>query len=91
MTQITFNGTKIKVELKEYTVEEVAKHNSKDDLWLIVKDKVYDLTSYVGDHPGGESILNNPGADNTQGFFGEQHPAHVFEYIEEFRIGNLKK
>lgn len=30
---------------KEFTVEEVAKHNKKDDVWVIVDDKVLDVTS----------------------------------------------
>ena len=39
----------------------------------------------------GEAIMNNAGLDNTVGFFGEQHPRHVFELIEEFKIGKLVK
>jgi L-lactate dehydrogenase (cytochrome) len=36
---------------------DVAKHNSKDDLWLIVHGKVYDLTEFAPEHPGGAKIL----------------------------------
>jgi cytochrome b involved in lipid metabolism len=32
--------------------------------------QVYDVTSYVEEHPGGEAIMNNAGADSTEGFFG---------------------
>jgi cytochrome b involved in lipid metabolism len=32
--------------------------------------KVYDVTSYVEEHPGGDAILNNAGDDSTEGFFG---------------------
>ncbi len=38
---------------------------------------MYDLTDYVDEHPGGESILNNVGKDSTEGFHGPQHPATV--------------
>jgi hypothetical protein len=32
-------------------------------LWIIIKGKVYDVTSYVEEHPGGASILKNAGCD----------------------------
>ena len=38
---------------------------------------MYDLTQYVDEHPGGDSILNNVGGDSTEGFHGPQHPATV--------------
>ena len=31
----------------QYTVEEVARHNTKDDAWLIYNDKVLDITKWV--------------------------------------------
>ena len=30
-----------------YSLEEVSKHQSKDDLWMVVHNKVYDITSFV--------------------------------------------
>ncbi len=38
--------------LKEFTLEEVASHNSEDDLYLVINGYVYDVTSF--DHPGGK-------------------------------------
>jgi cytochrome b involved in lipid metabolism len=70
-------------EFKIYTREEVAKHCSRDDAWVIIKHKetgevrVYDLTEYVEEHPGGDSILNHVGSESTEGFHGPQHPATV--------------
>eukprot|EP01119_Soliformovum_irregulare_P015498 TRINITY_DN4364_c0_g1_i1.p1 TRINITY_DN4364_c0_g1~~TRINITY_DN4364_c0_g1_i1.p1 ORF type:complete len:138 (+),score=32.09 TRINITY_DN4364_c0_g1_i1:22-414(+) len=85
---------KMKEETKEVryiTKEEVAKHNSRDDVWLIIDDKVYDVTKYVDEHLGGDAILNYAGGDSSIGFHGDQHPVKVKEVLWEFYIGDLKK
>lgn len=77
--------------------KEVAKHSAADDLWIILKSQqsdklaVYDITAYVEEHPGGQAILNNAGRESTKGFFGPQHPARVFDMIEDYYIGDLEQ
>ncbi|XP_072990161.1 cytochrome B5-like protein [Typha latifolia] len=75
---------------RTYTKEEVSQHNARKDCWIIVKGKVYDVTPYVEEHPGGDAILNNAGGDSTEGFFGPQHATRVFDMVDEFYIGDLK-
>ncbi|PXF43325.1 Cytochrome B5-like protein [Gracilariopsis chorda] len=72
-----------------YSEQEVAQHNTAEDLWLIIKGKVYDLSPYIALHPGGEAMLRNAGRDSTKGFSGSQHPARVWDMIDEFYIGNV--
>eukprot|EP00639_Heterosigma_akashiwo_P006913 CAMPEP_0194564858 /NCGR_PEP_ID=MMETSP0292-20121207/4343_1 /TAXON_ID=39354 /ORGANISM="Heterosigma akashiwo, Strain CCMP2393" /LENGTH=111 /DNA_ID=CAMNT_0039414067 /DNA_START=47 /DNA_END=382 /DNA_ORIENTATION=- len=74
-----------------FTKEEVAKHNSPDDAWIIIDGKVYDITDYIDIHPGGEAILGPLGGDASKGFHGPQHPVTVFDVIPEYFIGELKK
>eukprot|EP00958_Prasinococcus_capsulatus_P010685 scaffold1042_cov401-Prasinococcus_capsulatus_cf.AAC.12 len=74
-----------------YTKEEVAKHDKRDDCWIIVDGKVYDVTDYVEEHPGGDAILNNAGADSSDAFHGPQHPSRVFDIVDDFLIGTLKE
>jgi len=38
---------------KVITMAEVAKHAKRDDLWVIVDGKAYDVTAFVENHPGG--------------------------------------
>ena len=71
------------------TRAEVAKHNTRDDCWLIIDGKVYDVTSYIDQHPGEDSILNDAGGDASAGFHGEQHPDSVHEMIPSFYVGDL--
>ncbi|KAM7260374.1 hypothetical protein ACFE04_016115 [Oxalis oulophora] len=74
---------------KTYSKAEVALHTTRTDCWIIIKDKVYDVTPYVEEHPGGDAILAHAGDDSTEGFFGPQHATRVFDMIDDFFIGNL--
>ncbi|KAK9055018.1 hypothetical protein SSX86_026097 [Deinandra increscens subsp. villosa] len=77
--------------LKAYNKAEVSLHNKRTDCWIIIKDKVYDVTPYVEEHPGGDAILAHAGDDSTEGFFGPQHATRVFDIIDDFYIGELEK
>ncbi|KAG7588138.1 Cytochrome b5-like heme/steroid binding domain [Arabidopsis suecica] len=79
------------VRPKSYSKSEIAEHNKRNDCWVIIKDRVYDVTSYVEEHPGGDAILDHAGDDSTDGFFGPQHATRVFDMIEDFYIGELLK
>ncbi|XWS72089.1 hypothetical protein CRYUN_Cryun02cG0010700 [Craigia yunnanensis] len=74
---------------KSYSKTEVSLHNKRTDCWIIIKDKVYDVTSYVEEHPGGDAILAHAGDDSTEGFYGPQHATRVFDMIDDFYIGDL--
>ncbi|RXW21334.1 hypothetical protein EST38_g4529 [Candolleomyces aberdarensis] len=76
----------------EYTAEEVAKHNKKDDVWVIIDGQVLDVTSFLPDHPGGEkAILLYAGRDATEEF-NMLHDAKVIpRYAPESVIGKVKK
>lgn len=82
-----------KREMGAFTAADVARHSSRDDLWLILRldgtARVYDVTSYVDEHPGGDAILTNAGGDSTEAFLGPQHPPRVMDLIDEFCIGTL--
>lgn len=76
------------------TWEEVRKHNTADDCWLVIRDKqdvlrVYDVTSYVDSHPGGDAIFRKAGTDVTKGFYGAQHGETVFDLVQSYEIGKL--
>ncbi|KAI0630568.1 hypothetical protein C8Q77DRAFT_1133937 [Trametes polyzona] len=51
------NDSKEDDKLKTLSLEEIAKHNTKDDAWLILDNKVYDVTSVLSWHPGGANAI----------------------------------
>jgi len=61
--------SEFKVPEKEFSMEEVAKHNKKEDLWVVVKGIVMDVTNWLDEHPGGpQALMNFMGRDATEEF-----------------------
>lgn len=53
------------------TLAEVATHGSEASCWMVIRGKVYDVTSYIGKHPAGKSsILKGCGKEATSMFEG---------------------
>lgn len=75
----------------EYTAAEVAKHNKKDDVWVIIDGQVLDVTSFLSDHPGGEkAILLYAGRDATEEFNMLHDPKVIPRYAPDCVIGKVK-
>lgn len=73
---------------KSFVLADVSKHNTGADCWLILDNKVYDVTSFIGKHPGGEAILKGCGKDATRMF--SRHPESAKAMKEQFYIGDFK-
>lgn len=74
-----------------YDYEEVAKHNTHDDLWVILNGKVYDITQYIDEHPGGEEvILDLAGQDCTEAFDDIGHSDEATEILKKLYLGDVK-
>ncbi|KAG6598642.1 Cytochrome b5 isoform A, partial [Cucurbita argyrosperma subsp. sororia] len=73
-----------------YSIEEVSQHSSNDDCWIIIDGKVYDLTSYLDEHPGGDDVIvAATGRDATDDFEDAGHSKDARELMEKFYIGEL--
>jgi len=77
---------------KTYSFEEVQTHNSKQSCWSAIRGKVYDLTSWISNHPGGEkAILSICGKDGTEAFVNEHGGKDKPEKaLSQFEIGELQ-
>ncbi|MFK7826573.1 MAG: cytochrome b5 domain-containing protein [Oligoflexales bacterium] len=70
MMEVFNHSQSTDVRGKRYHISQVCKHNNKHDgYWFIVDHKVYDISKFVGLHPGGQTPLTNyAGTDATQGY-----------------------
>lgn len=87
---------------QSFTAAQVAAHDSSDDCWTIINGSVYDITSYVPRHPGGEEILRACGVNGTSLFesrttpdgesvgSGTQHSSSAQSQLESLKIGTLE-
>jgi len=75
----------------EYTLEEVAKHKTEKDCWVVVDGNVLNVTEFLPDHPGGKmAILSFAGRDATEEFNMVHDEGVVQKYAPTTIIGKLK-
>ncbi|GAM23221.1 hypothetical protein SAMD00019534_063960 [Acytostelium subglobosum LB1] len=73
--------------LPKFTLEEVAKHNKREDCWVIIHGKVYNVTSYIDRHPGGLVIMANAGKDSSTLFDRSPMTSNAWVIMRDLHIG----
>ncbi|KAK0185061.1 FMN-dependent dehydrogenase-domain-containing protein [Armillaria mellea] len=62
-----------------FTLQQVAEHTTASSCWVIIKDRVYDVTDFLSEHPGGaQIILKYAGKDATLAY----EPIHPPDALE---------
>jgi cytochrome b involved in lipid metabolism len=86
----TGEGTDITPDaLKVLTAANVAKHSTATDCYLIVKGSVYNVTPFIGQHPGGrDRIIEMCGQEATE-IFSAIHSNFAWNLLKDFYIGSL--
>lgn len=75
---------------RKYTMSEVQQHCSLDDCWMVIFDKVYDISEFVNEHPGGDFILlEYAGRDATHPFLSSRHGSSAYKMLDKYWIGIL--
>jgi len=78
--------------LKQYTLKDVAAHNTIQTSWIVLHGKVYDVTKFLEDHPGGDQVLlDNAGKDGTSNFEDIGHSDEAKKQLKQFLIGEIKE
>ncbi|RMF05134.1 cytochrome b5 domain-containing protein [Candidatus Woesearchaeota archaeon] len=73
------------------TLAEVAAHDNAQSCWTAINGKVYDLTDWISQHPGGAgNILKLCGIDGSSAFMGKHGGnAKAKSTLENYEIGVL--
>ncbi|KAL2905358.1 Cytochrome b5 isoform A [Bienertia sinuspersici] len=75
---------------KLFNMQEAAEHNTKDDCWVVIDGKVYDVTTYLDEHPGGDDVLlTATGKDATEDFEDAGHSQDARDLMEKYLVGEL--
>lgn len=88
--------TKPSTIMTDLTVEEVTKHGSENDCWLIINNSVYGVTQFLTLHPGGKNrIIPYCGQDasvafSTKGGKGS-HSTIADGDLKKLKIGQLNE
>ncbi|KAJ3204771.1 Cytochrome b5 [Entophlyctis luteolus] len=74
----------------EVTAQELGKHASAADCWMAIHGKVYNVTAFLSEHPGGEEILVElAGQDATEAFDDIGHSNDAKKMLVPMLVGRL--
>ncbi|KAJ7284325.1 hypothetical protein O6H91_04G116600 [Diphasiastrum complanatum] len=75
--------------MQQLTHAEIFNHSKAKDIWLLIHGKVYDVSKFSEDHPGGEEVLiSAAGKDATDDFEDVGHSSSAKAMMEEYYIGD---
>lgn len=70
--------------------EQLSKHSSREDLWVVIQGKVYDLTEFAQRHPGGAEVLVKvAGKDASAEFLEAGHSNKARGMMKKFVVAHL--
>lgn len=75
-----------------YSLANVTTHASRSDCWVAVNGNVYDLTTWIAQHPGGPAAIVKICGTDGSATFNKQHggQAQANAALAQFKIGALQ-
>lgn len=83
------NGKSGGKKSKCITIAEVKKHNKKEDGWIAIHGKVYNISNWIPRHPGGNIIMQGIGKNATRLFEDTGHSNTARKILKNYYIGDL--
>ncbi|XP_056868642.1 cytochrome b5 isoform X1 [Takifugu flavidus] len=76
--------------VKYFRLSEIEEQKSIKSTWIIINYKVYDVTKFLEEHPGGEEVLReHAGGDATESFEDVGHSTDAREMAGSLLMGEL--
>ena len=67
--------------MRQIAMQEVEVHNTPDDCWVVINGKVYDLSDFQKQHPGGSEIITNHAGKDVSNLFNHVHPKDIVQKL----------
>ncbi|GAB2210299.1 hypothetical protein Droror1_Dr00015562 [Drosera rotundifolia] len=67
--------------------DELKTHNKKGDLWISIQGKIYDVSTWIKSHPGGEDPLVILAGQDVTDAFVALHPGSAWKELDKFFTG----
>jgi L-lactate dehydrogenase (cytochrome) len=75
-----------------YSRDEVSRHNRQSSAWIVIDSKVFDVSSFLRDHPGGRNTLMQYAGQDATGAFHSMHAPEVLKQVaEKYVIGVVEE
>ena len=83
------------VAKKSYSLTEVAAHSSPGDCWMVIHGKVYDVTTYLPDHPSRPEVIEAwCGKEGSEAYEtktkGRRHSETADRMLDGYFIGDVR-
>ncbi|XP_076924530.1 cytochrome b5-like [Bidens hawaiensis] len=74
--------------MKAFDFADVSCHNNTNDCWIVINARVYDITKFLTDHPGGDNVLLDvAGKDASEEFEDTGHGSAARLMLDEYYVG----
>lgn len=89
------DNTKMLKRVRIYTTDDVEAHNTPTSCWISRGGKVYDVTKFLQDHPGGDELVLQYAGKDVEEIMKDpnehDHSDSAYDMLEEYAVGRLGK
>ncbi|KAM0267359.1 hypothetical protein ACHAPA_005901 [Fusarium lateritium] len=79
----------VPMETKRVSLDALRQHNTATDCWIAVHSKVWDITHFVNEHPGGPDVLLNLAGSDATELYNDVHAPDIIEQLSDEKLMGL--